>query len=212
MITLKDKVNIFKKMVLDQVSREYDAIQEKNEKKFEKEIDLFEKESKEKAALYIDKFITKAKQEQKKTLVRARRKHKNEKLALKNKLISSIYDSVLKKCREFTKTKEYLSVVEKLIVSIDDSIQSFDAIDVYLIEYDYEHNLEFFKEKISEIYDQKVYFKKAKENFCGGLMVFDRDRKIKLDVSLETIIGKNRNLIGNEVNKLINYSGDTYEK
>ncbi|MEA1974460.1 MAG: hypothetical protein U9N10_02745, partial [Bacillota bacterium] len=61
-----------------------------------------------------------------------------------------------------------------------------------------------FKEKEINFYESEI-------DFRGGFILYNKNKSVKLDVSLESIISRNKTFIGNEVNKVLDKDGESNE-
>ena len=59
MITIDEKVDFFKKIVLDRLDYEYQTLEESLDQSFQSEIENFKEKAQQKSENYIDKFVTK---------------------------------------------------------------------------------------------------------------------------------------------------------
>lgn len=212
MITIDDKIQLFRKIVLDDINREYNQLKNKLIDRKKVESLISEEEAKEKSKKYIEKFINKVEEEKKKKILDAKKESKEEILKIKNRFIEEVYQAVLKKCKAFRKEENYLKIIEKLVENIKNNIEDFKVLKVYIIEEDYEKRIDSFKEIFNKILDREnIKLYKSKENFRGGFVLYNKDKTLKLDISLKLIISRNKLFIGNEVQKLLDKDGELYE-
>ena len=211
MDSIDEKVDFFEKIVMDRVEKDYEELKNSLEKSFQSEIKNYEVEAKEKSENYIDKFVTKAKNEKELKVLEARRARKEKILEVKNRLIEEIYQSVLEKVVSFIGTDEYYELINKLVAIGKKELRDFDSLKIVLGESDY-NNKEKFKEIITnQLKKEPSEFIISKEDFKGGLIVFNSDETMKLDLSLKSVILRNKLFIGNEVQKLLEENGDLNE-
>ena len=211
MITIDEKVDFFKKIVLDRLDYEYQALEESLDQSFQSEIESFKEKAQQKSENYIDKFVTKAENEKKLRVLESKRVQKEKILTVKNKLIEKIYESILDKASNFIGTDEYYELIHQLIIKGKDELKSFDAFKIELCAKDYE-NKEKIKSIIGEYLDHKpVKFYKTDQDFNGGLIIMDMNEEMKLDLSLKSIILRNKVFIGNQVQRLLDQKSDLDE-
>ena len=94
---------------------------------------------------------------------------------------------------------------------VKDELKSFHAFKIELCPMDYKN-----KEKISSIIteylDEKpVEFFKSDQDFNGGMIITDMNEEMKLDLSLKSIILRNKVFIGNQVQRLLDQKSDLDE-
>lgn len=211
MITIDEKVNFFKKIVLDRLDYEYQALEESLNQSFQSEIENFKEKAQQKSENYIDKFVTKAENEKKLRVLESKRVQKEKILTVKNKLIEKIYESVLEKASNFIGTDAYYELIQQLIAKGSHELESFDAYKIELCASDYKN-----KEKINSIIveylDEKpIKFYKSEQDFNGGMIITDMNEEMKLDLSLKSIILRNKVFIGNQVQRLLEQKSDLDE-
>ncbi|HKL43018.1 MAG TPA: V-type ATP synthase subunit E family protein [Clostridia bacterium] len=211
MITIDEKVNFFKKIVLDKIDYEYQELEDSLEQSFQSEVENFKEKSREKSENYIDKFVTKAKNEKKLRVLESKRAQKEKILSARNKLIEKIYGAVLDMASEFIGTEGYYELIEKLITKGKDELKSFDVLNIELCSQDYKH-----KEKIRSIIEKHlnekaISFYETDQNFNGGLIIMDKNKEMRLDLSLSSIVQRNRVFIGNQVQGLLDQKSDLDE-
>jgi vacuolar-type H+-ATPase subunit E/Vma4 len=211
MITIDEKVDFFKKIVLDRIDYEYQELEESLEKSFQSEVEKFKENAEQKSENYIDKFVTKAENEKKLRILESRRVQKEKLLTVRNKLIDKIYVSVLEAATDFVGTEAYYALIEKLIIKGKDELESFATLKIELCEADYKH-----KERIHSLIkknlDKKpVTFYKTNQDFNGGMIIMDMAQEMKLDLSLKSIILRNKVFIGNQVQQLLDQKSDLDE-
>jgi V/A-type H+-transporting ATPase subunit E len=209
LITIEDKVELFRKIVLDKINKDF--IEKENDFSIKKEFEnlSIDKEAKEKSKIFIEKFILKANKTKEESILDANKKGKERILEIKNRLIEEVYQNVLGKCSDFLKEDSYLEVFEKLLKSIESEIVNFNIINVYLVKKDFTENLDsirnLFKDKFKE---KEINFYESDNDFRGGFIIYNGNKSVKLNISLESIITRNKTFIGNEVYKVLKEDGE----
>jgi|GEM_PF-4810405 len=211
MDSIDEKVDFFKKIVLDRIEKDYEELENSLENSFQSEIKKYKIEAKEKSENFIKQFVAKAKDEKERKILEARRVKKERILEVKNKLIEEIYQSVSKKAVSFIGTDEYYQLFNQLVARSKNELQDFESFKILLGEKDYE-NKETIKEIITNQLNKKPSeFIKSEEDFNGGLIILNEDETTKLDLSFKSIILRNKFFIGNEVQRLLEENGDSNE-
>lgn len=212
MITIDEKIDFFKRIVLDKINQDQDALKNELDQKLSQRVLAFEKQAEEKANSYIEQFVDKAQQEKKQMILDAKKKRKEKILEIENRLNEKVYESVLERCEKFIEEPEYLIIVKKLLVAVKDDLDKFDHLKIHLIPKDYHNNLQYFKNYFQEKFPNKVIsIKESSANFRGGFIIYNSNETMKLDVTFENIINQNQNFIGNQVKNLLHLEGDQNE-
>lgn len=211
MITVNEKVDFFRKIVLDRIDHEYQELEDSLAQSFQSEAEKFKEEARKKSENYIDKFVTKAQNEKKLRVLESKRVQKEKILAVKNKLIEKIHASVLDRASNLIGKDQYYELIHQLMVKGKNELKDFDSYRIELCEKDYE-NRERIKSIIEKYLDEKpLEFRKSKTDFNGGLIIMDMKEEMKLDLSLKSIILRNKVFIGNQVQRLLDEKSDVNE-
>jgi len=211
MDSIDEKVDFFKKIVLDRIGKDYEELQNSLENSFQSEIAEYKIEAKQKSDNFIEQFVDKAKDEKERKVLETRRIKKDKILEVKNKLIDEIYQSVSKKAVIFIGTDEYYQLISQLIAQGKKELQDFESFKIILGESDYKNKEKINKIIIDQLDRKPLEFLKSEEDFDGGLIILNEDETIKLDLSLKSIILRNKFFIGNEVQRLLEENGDSNE-
>lgn len=211
MITVNEKVDFFRKIVLDRIDHEYQELEDSLAQSFQSEAEKFKEEARKKSENYIDKFVTKAQNEKKLRVLESKRVQKEKILAVKNKLIEKIHASVLDRASNLIGKDQYYELIHQLMVKGKNELKDFDSYRIELCEKDYEDR-ERIKSIIKKYLDEKpLEFRKSKTDFNGGLIIMDMKEEMKLDLSLKSIILRNKVFIGNQVQRLLDEKSDVNE-
>lgn len=211
MITIDEKIDFFKRIVLDKVNQEQEELKKSLDKELSQRVIAFEKQAAKKAESYIKQFVDKAKEEKKAMILNSKKKNKNKILEIENLLNQRVYESVLEKCDDFTQTPAYLEIFKKLFKQVKKDLEKFDRLDVYIMSRDYLNNIDYIQELFrNNLPNKKLSFNKATQNIRGGFVVYNSNETMKLDVTLESIIRQNSNFIGNQVKNLLHLEGDQH--
>jgi len=212
LITIEDKIELFRKIVLGKINNEFEEI--KNNLEDEKKIENIKigKEAIHKSNNYVEKFVGKANKAKERTILEANRNSKERILKIKNQLIDEVYQSVLARCSVFMNNAKYLDVFEKLAGDIIDDTDEFNAIRIYLMRKDFDEKLNDIRKIFSKIFiGKEINYYISDYDFRGGFILYNEDESIKLNISLESIVSDNRIFIGNEVHKLLEVDGEIDE-
>ncbi len=207
MITIDEKIDFFRKIILDNIEKDYNELKKSLDKKLESERKKNEVDAKNKSQNYLKQFVAKAEEERKAKVLEAKKEKKERILERKNRLIEKVYESVLDKCTEFTDTKQYDQVINRLIEQVKDELEDFGSLKIILIKKDFERK-EVFKEIIKRNLEiEQIEFIQSNKDFKGGLLILNGDETVQIDLSLLAIVSRNKLFIGNEVQKLLEENG-----
>ncbi len=211
MDTISEKVDFFKKIVLDKLDRGYEKVENSLDQSFQMKVEEYKEEAHQKSENYTKKFITKAQDEKKLKILEAKRNQKEKILNVKNKLIERIYESVLDKASDFIGTDEYYKLLHQLLLKGQQELKRFDSYKIKLSKKDYESKSTIESLVKEYLGDKKYVFEISEKELNGGLMIYNMEEKLKLDLSLRSIILRNKVFIGNQVQRLLDENGGVYE-
>ncbi len=205
MITVDDKLKLFKKEIIDNKQKEYDnrvhELDIKLEEDFIKHKEGLEKERKE----YEESLLYGVKLEKKKRLSEAKNKKRRAILKKRKEMIDSLMLGVIDYTKEFVKTEEYYDYLKWIIYSHISDISSLGGFTFYVNERDSAFKDEIIticKENNLSCMDGKV------EEMIGGIIFISEDNKCKLDFSLDSIIEDEDIYIGNLIYNMLVEEGD----
>lgn len=212
MITIEDKIELFRKIVLNKINDDFKKNESYLEDEKKTEDIRIEKDAIDKSKSYIDKFVKKANEEKERATIEANKNSKEKILEIKNKFIDEVYQSLLETCSIFMNDERYLSIFEKLVNNVKDASDEFKEIRIYLLKKDFDEKLSDIQEIFKRVFtEKKINYYISEYDFKGGFILYNEDESVKLNVSLESIVSYNRLFIGNEVHKLLEVDGEIDE-
>ncbi|MFS8542066.1 MAG: V-type ATP synthase subunit E [Tissierellales bacterium] len=207
MITIKDKLDIFRKLIYEEEEEKYKkALKDLDEKarhlieNKKLEIEKKKEEMAKKEALL--------KETQKNRIISERRQELNSKLLLKRKeILEDLIASLKEKAINFTLTDEYKNAVIKSISEVLLKIDDRDLI-ITITEED-RKKLESSIFNLAKINNKNISISTVpKSNIIGGFIISDKEKTYNIDNSYKTIIEENRYEIGKRLYKALEEAGD----
>lgn len=207
MITIKDKLDIFRKLIYEEEEEKY--------KKALKDLDEKARNLIENKKLEIEKKKEEmAKKEaileetQKNRIISERRQELNSKLLLKRKeILEDLIASLKEKAINFTLTDEYKDAVIKSISEVLLKIDDRDLI-ITITEED-RKKLESSIFNLAKVNNKSISISTVpKSNIIGGFIISDKEKTYNIDNSYKTIIEENRYEIGKRLYKALEEAGD----
>ncbi|MDU1442780.1 MAG: V-type ATP synthase subunit E [Clostridium cochlearium] len=195
MVTIDDKINLFSRIIYDEVNEkikskldELEKIEEETIKKEEREIEEYRNRN-------IKKINEKAKSKLEKEILKLRVKEQKEILNLKENIINEVLYSLRKKVVEFTNSTEYMEYINRHLDNILKNIKSKNDIIIYFNKRDMERLSQFIREKNIEVsYETK--------DIIGGYIIQDKNNKFRIDCSLDKSIKDCKEKIGISITEL----------
>lgn len=207
MITIKDKLDIFRKLIYEEEEEKY--------KKALKDLDEKARHLIENKKLEIEKKKEEmAKKEaileetQKNRIISERRQELNSKLLLKRKeILEDLIASLKEKAINFTLTDEYKDAVIKSISEVLLKIDDRDLI-ITITEED-RKKLESSIFNLAKVNNKNISISTVpKSKIIGGFIISDKEKTYNIDNSYKTIIEENRYEIGKRLYKALEEAGD----
>ncbi len=207
MITIKDKLDIFRKLIYEEEEEKY--------KKALKDLDEKARNLIENKKLEIEKKKEEmAKKEaileetQKNRVISERRQELNSKLLLKRKeILEDLIASLKEKAINFTLTDEYKDAVIKSISEVLLKIDDRDLI-ITITEED-RKKLESSIFNLAKVNNKSISISTVpKSKIIGGFIISDKEKTYNIDNSYKTIIEENRYEIGKRLYKALEEAGD----
>lgn len=207
MITIKDKLDIFRKLIYEEEEEKYKkALKDLDEKarhlieNKKLEIEKKKEEMAKKEALL--------KETQKNRIISERRQELNSKLLLKRKeILEDLIASLKEKAINFTLTDEYKDAVIKSISEVLLKIDDRDLI-ITITEED-RKKLESSIFNLAKVNNKSISISTVpKSKIIGGFIISDKEKTYNIDNSYKTIIEENRYEIGKRLYKALEEAGD----
>jgi vacuolar-type H+-ATPase subunit E/Vma4 len=207
MITINDKLDIFRKLIYEEEEEKYKkALKDLDEKarhlieNKKLEIEKKKEEMAKKEALL--------KETQKNRIISERRQELNSKLLLKRKeILEDLIASLKEKAINFTLTDEYKDAVIKSISEVLLKIDDRDLI-ITITEED-RKKLESSIFNLAKINNKNISVSTVpKSKIIGGFIISDKEKTYNIDNSYKTIIEENRYEIGKRLYKALEEAGD----
>jgi V/A-type H+-transporting ATPase subunit E len=198
--TVDDKLKLFAKIIFEKVQKdseqkvldfsgEQDQYLETEKKNLLKLSESIVSQAKKKAEIKKNQVISKANID-----------GQHELLKRKKIIFDQTVEDIKKMADEYTLKPEYAVYLEK---SISTGLSRINSNEVYIFLKN--RDLENYKDKINEIVNKykkpgmNVVLKEAASNILGGCICEDKDRTLRVDCSMLTVIEDNRGLIGKEL-------------
>lgn len=195
MVTIDDKINLFSKIIYDEVDEKINFELDKLKKV---EAETMEKEEKE-----IERYKNKNTQDinkksdskYEKAILELRIREQQELLSLKENMIDEILYSLKKRLVDFTNSDEYVDYIKKYLDNTLKSIENNEGSIVYFNEKDKEIFKKIINKKDAEISDET-------KDIIGGYILQDKNNKFRIDCSLDENVKECKEKIGISITEL----------
>lgn len=195
MVTIEDKINLFSKIIYDEVDEkinfQLDKLKKVEAETMEKEEKDIEK-YKNKNTQHINK---KSDSKYEKAILELRIREQQELLSLKENMIDEILYSLKKRLVDFTNSDEYVDYIKKYLDNTLKSIENNEGSIVYFNEKDKEIFKKIINKKDVEISDET-------KDIIGGYILQDKNNKFRIDCSLDENVKECKEKIGISITEL----------
>lgn len=195
MVTIEDKINLFSKIIYDEVDEkinfQLDKLKEVEAETMEKEEKDIEK-YKNKNTQHINK---KSDSKYEKAIFELRIREQQELLSLKENMIDEILYSLKKRLVDFTNSDEYIDYIKNYLDNTLKSIENNEGSIVYFNEKDKEIFKKIINKKDVEISDET-------KDIIGGYILQDKNNKFRIDCSLDENVKECKEKIGISITEL----------
>ncbi|MFZ5968601.1 MAG: V-type ATP synthase subunit E [Bacillota bacterium] len=213
MITIEEKLNVFTKLVLEKVQQEFDEklmeINQKNNEVIEKHRAAIDQTSKK----LLEDLTKKGEAKKNKMISKAKLEKKRKILHKKQELIDRLMENVGKKAMAFTDDEAYQTFFHQSISKVLSSFQGEEGIQLFVTTKDADRFGDFIYQE-----GEKAGFTKEQmdiavslEDIVGGIVVVNRQRTLRIDASIQTVIEEHRQLIGQKLYDAFKEAGDIDE-
>lgn len=189
MENLKEKLNTFTSLVLDDAGTKRDELLEKIKKKHDTWVDAKETEFLEEAYKLIQHSITDAKKSANEKVLQEELEARKKLLLTRERIVNEVMEAAAEKLKAFTKTEEYgkwlPDKIEKAVFEVGKGPKT-----VYISSDDLR-----FKDQIEKLSDDggEISVEAAGEkDFLGGAKVFNTERRVSVDYSFKEMLAEEK--------------------
>ncbi len=213
MITVEEKLNVFTKLVLEKVQKEYEEKLTELEKKNDNVLNEHRKKIEDKKEKIIKDMINKGKIEKNRLISRASVEKKRKILTKRQELIDRLIKNITDKVNNFTQEESYKTYLQKVTIKVLENLKDKNNIQLYITKRDSEKYMVEIQNKVKDlgIDINNIEIKTLENEYIGGVIGLDKDKTVRIDQSLKTLIEDNRDVIGTRLNKALEEMGDTIE-
>lgn len=212
-ITIEDKLELFRKVVLEKVEKEFEEKLGALEKQNVTKIEEFEVMIQQKSKDYVKGLVDQADYERKMVLSKAKAKVRTMVLQKRQGIVENLLELIKQEAKEFTKTAAYEAyLVDSFKVNIDE-LKRFKKTIVALDVENFDRAKSILeKEFIDAGFAKEVYvFEAANEELIGGVKFYNDNKTIRIDESFGSLIQENTKSIGQYVYDMISEAGESNE-
>lgn len=209
MITVEDKLDIFRKVVYKEEEKKFQKALEELKKENENLLEQKKKELEAQRDEIIKRKLAIAEREINEKISEEKTKVKEKVLKMRAEILQDFIQSLYEKASEFTKTSEYK---QYLFGKLDKAILELGDLNFNI--YVKESDKDMVKEHLEKNYAERIHkfnIETLPSNLLGGFLIEDQEKTFLIDYSLKTLIDDNEYEIGNKLFALLEKAGDINE-
>lgn len=207
MTTIKDKLEVFRKLIYEDEEEKYKSILKELEGKKEDLIKSKKLEVEKRREEVLRRKNLLEETEKNRIISEKTQEMKYKLLSKRNDILEDLVVSLEEKAEKFTFTAEYIDIVAKDISKEIENLDEKELI-ITISEEDREKLADSILE-IGQKYNKNITIQTVeKSKLIGGFVVSDKDRTYNIDNSYKTIIEENRYEIGKRLYEALEKAGD----
>lgn len=210
MVTIEQKLTVFSKLLNQDIKEEMDEKFAQLDREYEKRLAESKFEVDRRAAEIVDQARKCAEIKKIEVLSRSKLLNKKEMTKIKEEMIQRFMEALEKKVIEFIQTPKYLDYLKQMISSFKELGRSYNQLEVYLTQRDYNQNLDFIQREFEKlgIKEDRLDFKVTTGPILGGLVILDIKDNVRIDGSISGVIEEAQQYIVEKVSKAIGEVGE----
>ncbi|MBQ1275457.1 MAG: hypothetical protein IIY08_08755 [Cellulosilyticum sp.] len=210
MVTIEQKLTVFSKLLNQDIKEEMDEKFAQLDREYEKRLAESKFEVDRRAAEIVDQARKCAEIKKIEVLSRSKLLNKREMTKIKEEMIQRFMEALEKKVIEFIQTQKYLDYLKQMISSFKELGRSYNQLEVYLTQRDYNQNLDFIQREFEKlgIKEDRLDFKVTTGPILGGLVILDIKDNVRIDGSISGVIEEAQQYIVEKVSKAIGEVGE----
>lgn len=210
MVTIEQKLTVFSKLLNQDIKEEMDEKFAQLDREYEKRLAESKFEVDRRAAEIVDQARKCAEIKKIEVLSRSKLLNKKEMTKIKEEMIQRFMEALEKKVIEFIQTQKYLDYLKQMISSFKELGRSYNQLEVYLTQRDYNQNLDFIQREFEKlgIKEDRLDFKVTTGPILGGLVILDIKDNVRIDGSISGVIEEAQQYIVEKVSKAIGEVGE----
>lgn len=212
-ITVDDKLELFRKTVLEKVEKEYEEKLKTLDSRNVETVEEYEVMIVQKSKEYIKSLTDQADYERRMLISKTKGKVRTTLMQKRQGIIEALIELVRDESVKYTLTAEYEAYLKGAVKSSYSELKRFKKIIVALDKADFNRAKAILEnELLAAGFGQGDFiFEVSDEEILGGVKFYNEKKSIRIDESFASLIGENRKLIGQYVYDMISEAGDINE-
>jgi vacuolar-type H+-ATPase subunit E/Vma4 len=198
MITVEEKLDVFTKLVLEKVQREYEEKKKEIDEKNNEIIQGHKSEISERAHKLIINITGRGEIQKNRLISRAKVEGKRIVLSKKEELLEKLIGNIEGKAVQFTYEDDYKGYIVNSLCEALENLKNKESIILFLTDKDRDRYRELIINTVREngFDSENTQIQRLEPGLIGGVIAIDREKTVKVDCTIKTRIEDNRNMIG----------------
>lgn len=212
-ITVEDKLEVFRKTVLEKAEKEYEEKLKSLEARNITTAEEYEVEIVQKSSDYIKSLEEQADYEKRMLISKAKGKVRADLMQKRQAIVEELVDLVKAEAVKYTADAGYEAYLKASVASSLAELKRFNKIIVSVDKNDMDNAKKILAKELvaNGISESSFDFEVSDEEILGGVKFYNDKKSIRIDESFATLIEDNRKLIGQYVYDMISEAGDMNE-
>jgi vacuolar-type H+-ATPase subunit E/Vma4 len=209
-ITVEDKLELFRKAVLEKVEKEYEEKLNILEGKNAATVEEYEVTVIQKSKDYVKALTDQADYERRMLISKAKGKVRTSLMQKRQGIVEELIDLVRSEASKYTKTAEYEKYLKGAVASSSSELKRFKKIIIALDKNDFDNAKAILEKELAGagFGKESFQFEVADEEIIGGVKFYNEGKSIRIDESFASLIEENSKLIGQYVYDMISEAGE----
>ncbi|MBN2260169.1 MAG: V-type ATP synthase subunit E [Clostridiales bacterium] len=205
MITLDNKMELFSKVVLEKVKKEYKEVLKNADEKNEIVRQDKLKQLEEQSLQYVKDVNESAQKDKKRILSKAISQARKNILIKREEIFIELYDMIIEELKKFRMTDEYARFIDG---RVKDSIVDLLELKNDLMVICRKNDIELVRKALTDngVINSNEFI--VNEEILGGFILLDRKKGFKINLTLDSILEENKAYIGKLIFDLLEEAGD----
>lgn len=197
-ITVEEKLDVFTKLVLEKVQKEYEEKKKEIDQRNDEIIQGHKSEISEKVYRIVENMKGRGEIQKNRLISKAKVEGKRTVLSKKEELLEKLISNIEAKAVQFTYEDGYKDYIINSLCEVLENLKNKESIILFFTDKDRGNYEELIINTLKEngFDTKKVEFQSLDPKLIGGVIAIDREKTIKVDCTIKTKIEDNRNLIG----------------
>ncbi len=212
MVTLEQKLSLFKKLVDDQVQKDIDELFSQKDAEIEEYLENKKRQLEANALRTKKNTIERVKRQHAEALSTLFQANRREYLRLNEELLSELLEKTKQQARRFVESDEYPALISKTIEAALGAFDPSTALEIFVAPASFEAA----RGRIEALMNAQGYadyrIHEGENYFIGGFVIEDAQQTVRINRTFAEAIERSREEIGQLLNDCLKNGGKPYEQ